>query len=50
MKTYRKKLRLLLGHHEAVTTAQQGWARISNGELEAAAENAGLTCSSRQIL
>ena len=32
---------LLLGHHEAVTTAYQGWAGISNGELLTVAEDAG---------
>ena len=36
-----QKLRLLLGPHEAVTTAYQGWAGISNGELVTVAENAG---------
>jgi predicted nuclease of predicted toxin-antitoxin system len=36
-----QKLRLLLGHHEAITTAYQGWAGISNGELLTVAEKAG---------
>ena len=36
-----QELRLLLGHHEAVTIAYQGWAGISNGGLVTAAENAG---------
>ena len=35
-----QKLRLLLGHHEAITTAFQGWAGISNGKLVAVAEKA----------
>jgi predicted nuclease of predicted toxin-antitoxin system len=36
-----QKLRLLLADHAVVTTAYQGWAGVSNGELLAAAENAG---------
>ncbi len=35
-----QKLRLLLGHHEAMTTAYRGWAGISNGELVTMAEKA----------
>ncbi len=40
MKTCRKKLRLLLGDHQVVTTTYQGWAGKSNGALVAAAEEA----------
>lgn len=36
-----QKLRLLLPGHAVATTAYQGWAGVSNGELLAAAENAG---------
>ena len=36
-----QKLRLLLAGHIAVTTAYQGWAGKSNGELVTAAEETG---------
>jgi predicted nuclease of predicted toxin-antitoxin system len=36
-----QKLRLLLREHAVATTAYQGWAGVSNGELIAAAETAG---------
>jgi uncharacterized protein DUF5615 len=36
-----QKLRLLLPGYTVVTTAYQGWAGVSNGELLRAAEDAG---------
>ena len=36
-----QKLRLLIGDHQVLTTAYQGWAGKSNGALVAAAEGAG---------
>ena len=36
-----QKLRLMMGDHQVVTTAYQGWAGKSNGALVAAAEGAG---------